>query len=145
MASAGTATSTTHDPAITPVARQLGYDGRLTCSIQVSDIQRAISWYESVLGMKLLYHLEDMGWCELATPIHQVSIGLSQVQKPNIGLCAKLVLAVKDISAARRQLELNKVQFDGETIEIPGMVRLASFFDPDGNPMMFSQSLGKTG
>jgi hypothetical protein len=33
------------------------------------------------------------------------------------------------------------VRFDGPTIELPGMVKLATFFDPDGNPMMFYQDL----
>jgi hypothetical protein len=32
------------------------------------------------------------------------------------------------------------VKFD-DTSEVPGMVRLASFYDPDGNPWMLAQVL----
>ena len=55
----------------------------------------------------------------------------------------KLTWGVKDIDAARTLLESKKVRFDGPTQEIPGMVKLATFFDPDGNPMMFYQDLQK--
>lgn len=122
-------------------ASPLGYDGGLTVSYQVSDINKAVDWYTNVLGFSLMYHVEDMGWCELATELNGVNIGLSQVEKPNIGLAGKLTWGVKDIDAARTQLESKEVRFDGPTIDIPGMVRLATFFDPDGNPMMLYQSL----
>jgi hypothetical protein len=86
-----------------------------------------------------------MGWCEMLTEVNRVNVGLSQVEKPNVGLCAKLTWGVKDIDAARKIVEAKKVRFDGPTQEIPGMVKLATFFDPDGNPMMFSQDLQQQG
>ena len=119
----------------------LGYTGGLTVGYQVSDIKKAIDWYSNILGFSLVYHMEEMGWCELATELKGVNIGLSQVEKPNIGLCGKLTWGVKDIDKARANLEAKKVRFDGPTQEIPGMVKLATFFDPDGNPMMFFQDL----
>lgn len=128
-------------PAATNKPSSIGYDGGLTVSYQVSDIKKAIDWYSNVLGFKLLYHMEEMGWCELASEVQRVNIGLSQVEKPNIGLAGKLTWGVKDIDAARKLLESKKVRFDGPTQEIPGMVKLATFFDPDGNPMMFFQDL----
>jgi hypothetical protein len=93
------------------------------------------------MGFKLVYHVEDMGWCELSTGVNRVNVGLSQVEKPNIGLCSKLTWGVTNIDAARKYLEGKKVRFDGPTIELSGMVKLATFFDPDGNPMMFYQDL----
>ena len=33
------------------------------------------------------------------------------------------------------------VRFEGDTIEYEGMVRLAAFFDPDGNRLMLAQNL----
>ena len=121
----------------------IGYDGGLTVGYQVKDIKKAIDWYSNVLGFKLLYRVEEMAWCELASEVHRVNIGLSQVEKPNIGLAGKLTWGVKDIDAARKVLEAKKVRFDGPTQEIPGMVKLATFFDPDGNPMMFYQDMQK--
>jgi hypothetical protein len=37
------------------------------------------------------------------------------------------------------------VRFDGETREIEGMVRLATFYDPDGNTFMLAQRLDADG
>ncbi len=51
------------------------------------------------------------------------------------------VWGVRDITAARASLEAAGVRFDGPTQEISGMVKLATFYDPDGNAMMFAQSL----
>jgi catechol 2,3-dioxygenase-like lactoylglutathione lyase family enzyme len=122
-------------------ASPIGYNGGLTCVYQVSDIKRSLDWYQNVLGFKLIYHVEEMGWAELASEVNGVNVGLSQVEQPNVGLCAKLTWGVKDIDLARQFVESKKVRFDGPTQEIPGMVKLATFFDPDGNPMMFYQDL----
>jgi CreA protein len=48
---------------------------------------------------------------------------------------------VRDISATRQYLEEQGVPFDGETMTIPGMVSLATFFDPDGNKHMLYEDL----
>ncbi|MCH7849940.1 MAG: VOC family protein, partial [Planctomycetes bacterium] len=38
--------------------------------------------------------------------------------------------------------ERRGVRFDGPTEEIPGIVKLASLFDPDNNRLMLYESLG---
>jgi hypothetical protein len=48
---------------------------------------------------------------------------------------------VADIDVARKHLESKDVRFDGDTYEIEGMVKLATFYDPDGNSFMLAQSL----
>jgi catechol 2,3-dioxygenase-like lactoylglutathione lyase family enzyme len=123
-----------------PSKSPLGYNGGLTCSIHVSDIRKSIDWYQNVLGFRLLYHAEQIGWCELATEVAHVNVGLGQVEDPRVG-GIKLTFGVRDIDAARAQLEAKGVRFDGATRTIPGMVKLATFFDPDGNTLMFYQSL----
>ena len=52
-----------------------------------------------------------------------------------------MTFGVKDIDKARATLEELQVRFDGETLTIPEMVRLATFFDPDDNKLMLYQSL----
>lgn len=119
----------------------LGYDGGLTCSIQVTNMARSIQWYQEMLGFSLLYRLDEMGWCELATEVARVNVGLGQVEKiAGTGNC-KLTFGVKDIDATRALLESKGVTFQGETMTIPGMVKLATFYDPDQNIHMFYQSL----
>jgi len=139
-------TSTPASPAAKPApakASPLGYNGGLTVVYQVSDIKRSIAWYQDIMGFSLLYHIEEMAWCELVSEVKGVNVGLSQVEKPNVGLAGKLTWGVRNIDAARKTLETKKVRFDGPTQEIPGMVKLATFFDPDGNPMMLYQDLKK--
>lgn len=127
------------------MASGVDFDGGLTCAMQCSDMKKSIAWYQDILGFKLLYQLDDMGWCELQTPVDKVAVGLSQVEKPEVKGGATLTFGTKDIDAARAALEAHKVRFDGETITIPDMVRLATFFDPDGNKLMFYQDLSKQG
>jgi len=119
----------------------ISYDGGLTCALQVADLKKSIDWYQDVLGFKLLYQMDEMGWCELSSAVARVNVGLSQVEKPEGQGGATLTFGVKDIDAARRELEKKGVKFDGETRTIPEMVRLATFFDPDGNTLMFYQDL----
>ncbi len=45
-----------------------------------------------------------------------------------------------DIDVARKHLESHGVRFDGDTREIEGMVKLATFYDPDGNSFMLAES-----
>lgn len=123
------------------MAAQLGFDGGLTCAMQVKDIEQSIRWYEQTLGFEVAYKLDDMGWCELKTPIPKVQVGLSQVERPEVKGGATLTWGVADIDAARRSLEEQSVRFDGDTMTIEGMVKLATFYDPDGNKLMLYQDL----
>jgi predicted enzyme related to lactoylglutathione lyase len=132
--------SMTTSTALTEAGLSLGYDGGLTIAFQVADLKKSIDWYQSVLGFKLAYHLEEMGWCELTTSVDRVNVGLSQVEAIKPGGPTP-TFGVKDIEHARSQLESNGVRFDGDTIEIPEMVKLATFFDPDGNSLMLYQAL----
>lgn len=122
----------------------LGFDGGLTLSCQCADRKKAAAWYEKVLGFKLLYDVAEIGWCELATAVPRVNIGLSEVEKPKVGAGPVPTFGVLNIDTARAKLEKQGVKFDGATQEIPGMVKLATFFDLDGNALMLFQDLQKS-
>jgi catechol 2,3-dioxygenase-like lactoylglutathione lyase family enzyme len=127
------------------MALSLGYDGGLTCSLDVSNLDASIAWYQDVLGFKLLYKVDAMAWCELASPVSRVTVGLGQVEKKKQeGGNATLVWGVQNIDTARKELEALKVRFDGPTRTYDGMVKLATFYDPDGNTLMLSQSLERS-
>jgi predicted enzyme related to lactoylglutathione lyase len=119
----------------------IGWDGGLTAAIGVSDLAKSMAWYRDVLGFKVLYEMKEIGWGELASPVARVNVGLSQREKVAVGGGAVLTFGVKDIDAARSALESKKVRFEGPTQTIPGMVRLATFFDEDGNALMLYQDL----
>jgi len=117
------------------------WKGDLTCSIGVRDLKKAIEWYTTIFGFKVLYVVEEISWCEMATHIPDVTVGVGEREKLDVRDGATLVFGTKDIEAARMEFEAKGVRFDGPTITIDGMVKLATFFDPDGNKFMFSQSL----
>ena len=123
----------------------ISFDGGLVCALPVRDIKRSIKWYADTLGWKLAFHAEEIGWAEVETSVNRVTIGLSQVDKLDPKGGPTLTFGVKDIVAARREVEAKGVTFDGEIVEYPGMVKLSTFFDPDGHKLMFYQSLAQQG
>jgi predicted enzyme related to lactoylglutathione lyase len=123
----------------------LGFNGGLTCAMECSDLDKAVSWYQDTLGFTQLYKIDDMGWCELKSPVARVNVGLSQVEKPAVKGGATLTFGVSNIDASRATLEAAGVSFDGDTMTIPDMVKLATFYDPDGNKLMLYQDLSGQG
>jgi predicted enzyme related to lactoylglutathione lyase len=119
----------------------LDYVPEMTGSMSVTDIDLSIDWYETVLGFKLLYRADEIGWCELSTAIPGVNIGLSQNENVPQGGGATNVWGVSDINAAKAHLDAHNVRQDGDIQHIPGLVRLITLYDPDGNAMMLSENL----
>jgi predicted enzyme related to lactoylglutathione lyase len=113
------------------------YDGGLTCALGVTDLDRAIAWYQDVLGFSLLYRRDDIAWCELSTGVDKVSVGLSERREAGGSGGATLTFGVTDLDSARSELEARGVRLDGDIMEIGGLVRLQTFFDADDNALMF--------
>ena len=133
------------------------YNGTITLSSSVRDLDASIAWFKDTLGFEEQFKVAEAGWAEVSTPAEGVSIGLDQTDADvegsslrgagpsrspaeGSGGCVP-VFGVVDIDAARAELEAKGVEFQGDTVELPGMVKLATFFDPDGNRYMFAQSL----
>ena len=116
------------------------YDGTITLSTPVKDLNASLAWFTDKLGFEELFRAPEAGWAEVGTPAEGVSIGLNQ-DGDALGPGTTPVFGVRDIGAARNELEAKGVSFEGDTVEIPGMVRLATFTDPDGNRYMLAQSL----
>ena len=119
----------------------IDYDGTLTLSIQVSDWDAAKAWYRDVLELTLQYEVPEIGWCEFETGAAGTTIGLTRVDAAAPGTGVTPTLGVADVDAARAALESRGVAFDGDTVTIEGMVKLAEFSDPDGNPLCLAQTL----
>jgi predicted enzyme related to lactoylglutathione lyase len=119
----------------------LNYVQEITASMGVTDIDRSIAWYGEVLGFDLLYKAEEIGWCEMKTHIPGVNVGLSQNESVPQGGNATNVWSVGDIHAAKAHLDAHGVKQDGDIQHIPDLVKLLTFYDPDGNAMMLAQSL----
>ena len=121
----------------------IAYVPELSASMSVSDMDASIAWYQKVLGFDLLFRDDDLGWCELSTGVPGVTVGLAQSENVTQGGGATNVWGVKDIVEAKAQLDAHRVKQDGDIQVVPDMVKLITFYDPDGNAMMFAQSLAK--
>ena len=115
-------------------------DNTITIAISVRDRQASARWYNEILGFELAYHFDEAGWSELKTKTDGVTLGLGEQTEPTPGNAVP-VFGVADIVAARKDMEVAGVKFDGETIVVDGMVSTATFYDPDGNALMLAQDL----
>lgn len=79
----------------------------------------------------------------MRTGVERVSVGLSQTEVGGGPGGATLTFGVTDIAETRASLENAGVRFDRATQTIPGLVKLATFYDPDGNALMLYEDLSK--
>ena len=112
----------------------------ITIAMSVSDRHASAQWYQDMLGFEVVYHADEAGWSELTTKTNGVTIGLGEHTKPAPGNCVP-VFGISDLDSARQKLEQANVKFDGETDVVEGMVKTATFYDPDGNALMLAQDL----
>jgi len=112
----------------------------ITIALSVKDRHVSARWYESMLGFQTLYHADEAGWSELQSMTAGVTIGLGEHTKPAPGNCVP-VFGIADLDTARNKLEQAKVKFDGDTDVVEGMVKTATFYDPDGNALMLAEDL----
>jgi CreA protein len=115
-------------------------DETINIAFSVKDRRASAKWYEAMLGFETIYHADEAGWSELQTNTVGVTIGLGEHTKPAPGNCVP-VFGIADLDTARQTLEQAKVKFDGETDVVEGMVKTATFCDPDGNALMLAEDL----
>jgi len=118
----------------------LAFDGGLTIAISVSDLDASIAWYERTLGLSLIYKMDDLQWAEMTSPVARVNVGLGVNEELTVRGNTP-VWGCLDLEKTRAALEAEGVEFDGPNMEVPGMVKLADFKDPDGNPWKLYQDL----
>ena len=118
----------------------ISLENTITIALSVKDRHVSADWYQSMLGFDVIYHADEAGWSELQTKTDGVTIGLGEHTKPAPGNCVP-VFGIADLDVSRAKLENANVKFDGETDVVEGMVKTATFYDPDGNALMLAQDL----
>ncbi len=118
----------------------ISLDSTITISLSVADRHASAAWYGDMLGFEVLYHADEAGWSEMQTKTAGVTLGLGEHTKPAPGNCVP-VFGCADLDAGRAALEGAGVTFDGPTDVVEGMVKTATFYDPDGNALMLAQDL----
>ena len=118
----------------------ISVENTITIALSVKDRHASAKWFGDMLGFELIYHADEAGWSEVSTNTPGVTIGMGEHTEPAPGNCVP-VFGIADLDAARTVLEGADVKFDGPTDVVEGMVKTATFYDPDGNAMMLAQDL----
>ena len=103
-------------------------------SFLTQDIARAKRFYSEILGLEI----ETEGPDDMEFRAGQVTLDIfdpASIGQPFAPSPAGLALRVRDVAAARTELEAKGVMFDGETLDT-GVCHMAFFKDPDGNALM---------
>jgi predicted enzyme related to lactoylglutathione lyase len=105
--------------------------------LPVNDWDRAKAFYGERLGLETRLCDDDLGWAEYSSGFDQVSLCIGK----NDGTHSSggtVVFQVPDLVEAKSELEARGVKFDAAA-EVPGVVRLLNFRDPDGNRLQLAQ------
>ena len=78
---------------------------------------------------------------EFSTPVSRAAVGLAEGEQPAPGGGATLTFGTADIHVVKTALDAARVRQDGNVQEIPGMVRLLTFYDSDWNALVFYEDL----
>lgn len=116
-------------------------DGTITCALDVKDLDASIEWYKEKLGFELIYKMDDIGWCEMKTPFKGVIIGLGVVENLEIKGGATIVFGVKDVDSIVTKFKEHSIKLESDPYVVADMVKLVTFYDPDGNKFMLAQTL----
>lgn len=115
-------------------APRVGFKPELLIQLEVASLDRSIEFYTKKLGFKLTERRDDLKFAHIETSVPGVQIGIGEVASPH-PRGVVLNFEVKNVDEGRRALEGAGVVFQGETLLIPGKVKLAGFTDPDGHKL----------
>jgi predicted enzyme related to lactoylglutathione lyase len=123
------------------MSAEMGLKNEVTVAYPAKNRLGLVEFYKQHFGWEMIYDVAHIGWCEMKTHIEGVYVGFAEREDPKFDGGGTLTWGTTDIDRARKHLEAKGVKFAGDTVEIPGMVKLATFYDPDGNHVMLAQSL----
>jgi predicted enzyme related to lactoylglutathione lyase len=104
--------------------------GIATIWLPVTDMQRAVTFYQDALGLDVLDH--DGDWSEVTAGDQRIGLNASESPAGDGG--AVIAFSVDDLDATVAQLTERGVRFADAVSEHP-WGRVAPFRDPDGNDL----------
>lgn len=107
----------------------------------VSNLERTLAFYTEKLGFNVLFHDTNNGQAMLTTNTKDCFIGFAEAQSI-IPSSTCITFEVENIEQAVQILQQKGVKFEGGILEIPNVVKLATFSDPDGYKLMLSENTG---
>ena len=109
-----------------------------TIGVPVSDQQRALEFYGTVLGFETRMDSPFPGgrWIEVAAPGATTTIALAAAQeRAATGVDTGIRFSTADATADHAALTAARVDVDTEVLRFPGVPPMFSFRDPDGNTL----------
>jgi len=105
-------------------------------AVPTRDIEAAIEFYATTLGLPCTFHLRERQIAEFQAGNLTLNLMNAEAMglEHNVSRNA-IALHVDDVGAARATLEHRGVCFAGETFDT-GVCHMAFFADPDGNALM---------
>jgi predicted enzyme related to lactoylglutathione lyase len=90
-------------------------------------------FYGETLELSLVVHDPELEWAKFDTNVPGLRIGLGRQDRVAGSGSISINLGVESVDEARARLESKGVKFPKPSINVPGVVKLADFQDPDGN------------
>lgn len=117
------------------------FTGEVTVWYSVKSLENTLKFYTDQLGLDVRLH-DPLGGMAVVCMMNdrRFLLGLSEAETVAPST-SPTVFEVRNIEAAKQQLEQNSVTFSGGIETIPELVKLATFTDPDGHQLMLSESL----
>jgi catechol 2,3-dioxygenase-like lactoylglutathione lyase family enzyme len=107
-------------------------------TVMVANFDRAVQFYTQTLGLKLKNRYEDQ-FAEIEAP--GLTIGLHPSTErgsgPERSESLSIGLGVDNLDLMMSELRKKGVEFSSQITD--GMLRIAHFKDPDGNPLYLAQ------
>jgi predicted enzyme related to lactoylglutathione lyase len=106
-------------------------------SVPTRDLERAVAFYGTTLGLECSVHRPERNFAEFETGT--VTLSVLDPEAMGVGSFSAnanpVALQVPDVAAARATLEQRGVTFTGDIFDT-GVCHMAFFADPDGNALM---------
>lgn len=112
--------------------------------IVVKDIEASIEYYTKTVGLKLLEFNAKYGWAELQGQNGGPILGLAQENGQDgekAGQNAITTFLTCDIESAKERLKSLGATFEGETLVVPGHVKMQTVIDPSGNRFQICEQI----
>ncbi|MFN2298981.1 MAG: VOC family protein [Anaerolineales bacterium] len=120
--------------------RGLIRDDTVMFEYDVHDMDKAVDWYKTVLGLEIIFRGGDCH-TEFALPVPGARLALSRAEKEKpIRKAARLFLRTDDLDAVEARMRAMGVK-TGPVEEVDGVVRILWVEDPEGNHFAMEQRM----
>lgn len=113
--------------------------------ITVKDPERTKKFLNS-LGLNLVKDNPEFGWMEYQGQNEDMRLGIAKsspeadLEHPP-GTKAVITFLIKDIEKCKEELKKSEASLMGDIVEVPNIVKLLMFRDPDGNKFQLVENL----